>query len=335
MPNNWLHKIRAKKRPLPVSRSVGKDMADDGKQLESLVAFVEEKLLPEGFSVTTNDRVFNEEGIQIAEFDIEIRGKVGSTSIAWLIECRDRPASGPAPGAWIEQLVGRRTRFGFNKVTAVSTTGFAAGATEFAITQGIELREVKALTPEEFDDWLVIRYIHNYERQTTLKHALIIIDESDGEDKRAALAELLSKLDGNTAFLISSKTGETTTPAFAFSSAAGGVEGLFDDLDVNGPEKSIRINANYTSEDHFLIETAKGMVRVKRILFEGVINLKETLSPLMSTAEYRNVDTGEVISQVASFAPHSIHGMKLSMEMHKISDTGQQYVVFRRLTDDP
>jgi len=60
-------------------------MAVNGKQLESLVAFVEETLLPEGFTVTTNERVFNEEGIQIAEFDIEIRGKVGSTAIAWLI----------------------------------------------------------------------------------------------------------------------------------------------------------------------------------------------------------------------------------------------------------
>lgn len=34
--------------------------------------------------------------------------------------------------SWIEQLVGRRARFGFNKVTAVSITGFATGAAEFA-----------------------------------------------------------------------------------------------------------------------------------------------------------------------------------------------------------
>lgn len=134
-------------------------MAADGKQLEALVAFAEKTLLPMGFSVTANQRVFNDERIQIAEFDIEIRGKVGSTAFAWLIECRDRPTSGPAPGAWIEQLVGRRARFGFNKVTAVSTTGFASGATDFARAQGIELREVRALLPEEFANWLVVRHI--------------------------------------------------------------------------------------------------------------------------------------------------------------------------------
>src|SRR6266550_564747 len=120
-------------------------MGSDGKQLEGLVSFVEKTLLPQGFEVKTNERIYNDEGIQIAEFDIEIHGKVGSTTIAWLIECRDRPGQGPAPGSWIEQLVGRRIRFGFNKVTAVSTTGFAVGAVQFARSQGIELREVTAL----------------------------------------------------------------------------------------------------------------------------------------------------------------------------------------------
>ena len=80
--------------------------------------------LPVGFEVKSNERVFNDGGIQIAEFDIEIRGKVGTTMIAWLIECRDRPAQGAAPGSWIEQLVGRRNRFGFNKVTAVGVSEF-------------------------------------------------------------------------------------------------------------------------------------------------------------------------------------------------------------------
>jgi len=136
-------------------------MKSDGKQLEGLVSFVETTLLPQGFDVKTNERIYNDEGIQVAEFDIEIRGKVGSTSIAWLIECRDRPGQGPAPGSWIEQLVGRRIRFGFNKVTAVSTTGFAQGAIEFAQEQGIELREVKSLIAEEFADWLVIRYLNS------------------------------------------------------------------------------------------------------------------------------------------------------------------------------
>ncbi len=86
-------------------------MQSSGKQLEGLVAFVEKTLLPQGFDVKTNERIYNEDGIQIAEFDIEVRGKIGSTNIAWLVECRDRPGQGSAPGSWIEQLLGRRIRF--------------------------------------------------------------------------------------------------------------------------------------------------------------------------------------------------------------------------------
>ena len=129
-------------------------MTTDGKQLEALVSFVEKTLLPQSFDVKTNERVYNDAGVQIAELDIKIRGKVGSTNIVWLIECRDRPSDGPAPSSWIEQLVGRRERFKFNKVTAVSTTGFAPGAIDFAQSQGIETREVKALSPDAFSDWL-------------------------------------------------------------------------------------------------------------------------------------------------------------------------------------
>ncbi len=57
-------------------------MSSDGKQLEALVAFVERELLPPGFSVKSNERVFNDEGVQIAEFDIEVYGKVGPTTIS-------------------------------------------------------------------------------------------------------------------------------------------------------------------------------------------------------------------------------------------------------------
>src|SRR6516225_6347706 len=100
-------------------------MAKDGKQLEGLVRYIEEQLLPMGFKVEPNVRVYDEDGDQTGEFDVQITGKLGAGSIRWLIECRDRPSSGPQPGAWIEQLVARRDRFNFDKVTAVSTTGFA------------------------------------------------------------------------------------------------------------------------------------------------------------------------------------------------------------------
>ncbi len=165
----------------------------------------------------TNERVYDDSGVQIAELDVEVRGKVGSTSIAWLIECRDRPGDGPAPGSWIEQLVGRRTRFGFNKVTAVSTTGFAIGAIEFARSQGIELREVKTLIVDEFKDWLAIRYVHNVETRTVLQGASILVDESESDESTRALLDAMADTPATATFLKPSKGGSAVPLADARS----------------------------------------------------------------------------------------------------------------------
>jgi hypothetical protein len=310
-------------------------MAADGKQLEALVSFVEKTLLPQGFDLKTNERVYNDDGVQIAEFDIEIRGKVGSTTIAWLIECRDRPGDGPAPGSWIEQLVGRRTRFGFNKVTAVSTTGFATGAIEFAQSQGIELREVKGLSPEEFTGWLVVRHLQHIERVSGLRHATILVGEEESEERKHALLEIISNAAGDAAFLKSSKTRESIAPASAFSAAVGEVRTLFDDLVPNGPERKVQLHVTYANdEDHFVVETPIGAIRVQAIVFEGELRIKETLVPLAVTAEYRHAEAGRPISQLAAFAPQAIHGMKFSMEMHRVAESGETHIVLRRLKDD-
>lgn len=275
-------------------------MANDGKRLEALVAFVEKTLLPYGFEVKANERVLNDEGIQIAEFDVEARGKVGTTDFAWLIECRDRPTSGPAPASWIEQLVGRRGRFNFNKVTAVSTTGFAAGATEFAAAAGIELREVRSLTPEEFSDWLELRFLTNHVRHTTLLGIRALLRENVSEEQKLALITVLEAGNGATPFLRSSSSGELVTPDFAFSGAVGSKQDLFSDLVPNGDAKRVELHASYSDDDHFIVHTSEGDISLPGIIFVGDLRLKEKIIPLVYSAEYRKVGTGESISQVVA-----------------------------------
>lgn len=50
-----------------------------GKILESFIEQIEKILLPHDIKISSNDKIFNDEGIQIAKFDIEIEGKIGST----------------------------------------------------------------------------------------------------------------------------------------------------------------------------------------------------------------------------------------------------------------
>jgi hypothetical protein len=308
-------------------------MSNDGKQLEALVAFVEETLLPQGFEVRTNQRIYNDEGTQIAEFDVEVRGKIGTTSIAWLIECRDRPGSGPAPGSWIEQLVGRRTRFGFNKITAVSTTGFSEGAVEFAHVQGIELREVSALTPEAFSSWLELGQISQLERRANLENARVLLSPETPQELQDAVLKVLSGAAGSSEVLRSNKTGQTVSVNGAFLGAIES-QNLFDGVEPNSKAHSVQLHVQYVADDdHFVIDTELGPVRVEAIVFSGELVVIETLVPISVSSEYRNADTGEVISQVAAFA-HQVNGMRLSLELHHIGETGQTHIVMRRLPDD-
>lgn len=319
--------------PITSALGVKSTMSSDGKQLETLVAFVERELLPPGFSVKLNKRVFNDEGNQIAEFDIEMNGKVGSTTISWLIECRDRPGQGAAPGAWIEQLVGRRTRFGFNKVTAVSTTGFAVGAVDFAKQQGIELREVASLHPSEFKDWLHITEMRQIRRTTDLKHANVFLSPTEPDALEKAAIGVIAGATGNDEILISSSSGAHTSMNHAFFAAVQSVDDAFKDVEVGKP-KAIRLLSSYLDGDHFLIDTSLGMTRVNQIEFIGELRMEETAVPVVKTAEYRHSGTGEPISQFVAFASQSMLGMNLSLELHRMVDSGITHVTVRRL-DEP
>lgn len=308
-------------------------MYSDGKQLENLVSFVEKNLLPKGFVVTSNQRVYNDDGVQIAEFDIEIRGKVGSTTIAWLIECRDRPCQGPAPGSWIEQLVGRRTRFGFNKVTAVSTTGFAVGAMSFARDQGIELREVKNFDPSEFLEWLTIVEMHTSNRITELKHASVFIHESEPAELKNAATKVIESADGHTPILRIADFRELLTLSAAFHQAVHTLDEPFKDVTPSLP-KPIRIRAEYPSDVHyFLLETPLGGARIAAIEFFGELRVVEGAVPIVKKVEYRHTETGEAISQLAAFAPQSVLGMNLAIELHHMEESGVTHVTMRRVRD--
>jgi hypothetical protein len=305
-------------------------MDGKGKDLEQLVALVEKLHLPEGFEITTNERVY-EAGNQIAEFDIEIKGKLGTTELRWLIECRDRPTEGPAPASWIEQLVGRRSRFGFNKVTAVSTTGFAKGASDFAQSKGIELREVKALTPESFGDWLRMHSIVQIEQSGRLEQATFLIGENESAKRQRVFREVICNKKADEEFLRSVETNETYTAAAAFQAAMSEKPEAYDHV-VPGEPKPVELTVSYPNDrSHLVVDTSVGAVRIRQIVFRGVLTKTQTEIPLSGTLEYTHSGSGESISQSASFEFDAL-GAKLSFELHKLTgSSGATHVVLRRI----
>ncbi len=116
-----------------------------GKELERFVAAIEEMTATEFIDVEINRKEFLDSGVQRIEYDIVITDSSTKPPKKCLVECRDRPSQGPADGAWIEQMYGRKQINGFDRVIAVSSTGFSQPAEYNASEGDIELRSVSEL----------------------------------------------------------------------------------------------------------------------------------------------------------------------------------------------
>jgi len=296
-------------------------MSKDGKWLEHLVRQIEELFLPLRCTVEANRKVYDE-GCLIAEFDLEIRGRFGSTNIAWLIECRDRPSEGPQPGSWIEQLVSRRERFRFDRVTAVSTTGFAAGAMTYARKKGIELRHVREITAEDVRSWCVTQELLLQQPYTRLDDAQISIASDEPQERREAFVRRLQGTSGETKLLRAIDTGETISIAEAFTRAVSQHPELFADIAPEGPSKPIRLSTVYPDDQsHFVIDTDCGSIRITAIIFIGELSNKITAIP-SSFREYAHYETGEPITQSMVFLVDA-QRLNFSLEIHQIAESSE------------
>lgn len=285
-------------------------MPNDGKSLESFVADIERKLGGRGLSVQTNRKVYNDNGAQLAEFDVEVRGRLGSTDIAWLIECRNRPSEGAAPVSWIEQLATRRGLHGFNKITAVSATGFSSGAEDVAARTGVELRQVRETTTKEFDWWAVendgMTFLHH---RSELRHASIELTP-DTSTAIVAHFQSLRNFDWlRTSLLRASTNRNLMSLEEAFLEAASQAS-LFEKTTVNGPPYEVTLTTRYSDQAHYLIDTPAGVARVDHIVFYGLLWANESQHQVASAKQYEglseapgNTIAQEVVFEVPGVAP--------------------------------
>jgi hypothetical protein len=300
-------------------------VSNDGKKLENLVAFIEAIQLPPGLKVETNSKVFDEDGIQIAEFDVMVSGQVGTTDFSWLIECRDRPNSGTAPVSWIEQLVGRRDRFKLGKVTAVSTTGFSPAATKHASTAGIELRDVKALAVNELQTVFAPLFINVITNQAELVHAELRLDHTQKNVTRINPGSLTDGNDGNSAILWNPSEKRYVSPSDAFLAAVSH-SNMFRDMIIGGPEKQVQFRATYLEGDCFFLQTSGGLARVAEIDFVGVLRRVYQTAPALGARSYQKTEKNSMISNSIEYETEFIGGKRLGVQFHSIEATGEIHV---------
>jgi hypothetical protein len=298
----------------------------NGKDLETFVADLERLLLPPEFHMEVRRREYGSGGVQVAEFDIVITGRLGSATMSWLIECRDRPAEGPAPGAWIEQLVGRRDRFNFDKVMAVSTTGFAAGAAEYAQQKGIELRSVAHLSAADFTEWFLASQFDVVRRSMHLEDAEIYISEEESLDRQAAVLSTSFNLDDKR--LHTPLTDLKVSLGDAFTSAVAQHPELWPS-DVHGKwQRDVKIDAHYPEGEQYKFETLVGMIAIPRILFKGRLQIQVTSFPHVRFLEYTDaVSKCRVASSVS--ADFNVGEHELSVTFERVTINGLHNLAVR------
>jgi hypothetical protein len=120
-----------------------------GKFLEMVVDCLQRLLAPDGFSVTRNEKYY-QNGQLIGEIDVLVQGLLGSEHVKIAIECRDRKGLQGRP--WIREIIGKRTdlrRFGITHWMAVSAYGFTSTAEKLAKEFGLILIVPGKVTPIE------------------------------------------------------------------------------------------------------------------------------------------------------------------------------------------
>jgi predicted RecB family endonuclease len=271
-------------------------MKKSGKKLEDLVSQIEKILLPHGFEIHKNRREYDDEGVCSNEFDIVVEGKVGSGYYKGLIECRDRPSQGKAPKSWIEQLYGRQLEGKFNKVIAVSTTGFSPGAIELANKFGVEIHMLSEINIDQISDWFQLQKFFLSQPIITLNKCNIFINEETADELRIEFMKLLRSVTYNDqVFQFSSNANKYSLNQLfvqAFNSYHKSTNSPIPEED----HYPINLEVDYPNDDNqFNFDTKIGVIRIRKILFIGELNNKIEEVPLSKIIKYTNISNNEDI----------------------------------------
>lgn len=257
---------------------------NDGTQLEDLVKLIETIRLPPEFSVESRQKVFNDEGIQVAELDITISGKIGTSTWTTLIECRDRPSEGAAPVSWIEQLVGRRDRLSLDKVLAVSSTGFSPAAIDYAKQKNIELRTMRTLTHDDIAACVPF-YAPLIFNRFNLINVQMQIASPDMPEELAGLVRLSTA----ERFIIDNATNDRLTMLEVFNRLNGDCK-YFADIVPNGQWQRKKILVEDAALSSYSVDRDGYRFHFSSIEFDVELAIERSTMPLVQAATYVDDD---------------------------------------------
>jgi hypothetical protein len=141
-------------------------MVKPWRELEKLVADLERLFADSHVEVKSPDRLRDRHTGRLRDVDVSVRGRVGSSDLLVIIECRSRSKKSEID--WIEQVATKMQDVGAHRALAVSAKPFTAGAIKKAAGWGIELR-----TFSEVDDTEILRLLGGVTYSTTVEYIFV------------------------------------------------------------------------------------------------------------------------------------------------------------------
>ena len=299
-------------------------MINTGKDLEDYVMTILGGLLPPDFTISQRVKKYNEKGDQINEFDIIVEGKIFTFTFKWLIECRDRPSQGPSPRSWIENLIARRQLNKFDKVTAVSTSGFSSGAIELAKIERIGIDQVKSFEPDNLLDWFKNNQLLYIRLIFAVKYvALFTLFPNDEDNKK--LSASLRDVTVHSEILSYKSNTKKISLKFACDDAlrqSQEIKKLVDE-DLNLIANKLRFDVDYSNpEFQYYLHLENKDIVIRKIVFIGDLNLEKVSVPISKVKQYVSEEDKYVIAESAYFNIH-VDDEDFGLAFHKVRNQDQ------------
>ncbi len=307
-----------------------------GRHLEELVRSIEQAALPDDAQVHINKRYFDDNGIQLSEFDVLVEAKLGTGKISWLLECRDRPSQGSAPASWIQELAGRKTAFGLHKITAVSTTGFSDAATVLAKKLDVEVRTLDSITVTDVDAWCRLGVVRKVMLRGRVNNVGMSFHPEDLQRLIGMGADMLPISAPNELHLTLESPTEPRSVMNLLDSFILGVancEEIREKLQVNEPMCGLVAQLEVQEPQSAILDTPYGPLRLTRAHIYGDAWLEEIEVPSHAIGVYRDVASNV---EIAEYASHTVvaGGKVLELDLHRDSSTRKISASIRDVADD-
>lgn len=303
-------------------------MARKGRELEELVAALENGLGGTDIKVTSPDQIEDKTTKEKREVDVSLKGKIGSNEILIIIECRDRKPKQDV--TWIEQIATKRDDIGAHKAIAVSSSGFSEAAKNKAIAKNIELRTLEEIDPEEITKWFQPKGLEIQNKSYNPLKATIIPDESLDSSQIKELNEFIKSFSGafprDTKFIVDS---EFDSKLSVDDFISGNINKLFEIL--KPVEERVTTQVIFTPQPHSIeaalfVSTHTGLIKIKGIIVTLEIWLEETEAKITSVSSYENEEIS--FAQIVLFEDANIGGVKRSCKIHRMLKGDMQRLDF-------